>query len=599
MEEVRPIAGCFFERRMNIRTKTLLLTWLLAVPALGDVPTAVFNPDSLQEIRLFYWRYQRGDDMKWSQPTYDDAGWTSIRSFDYDLPVQEKGVYWLRSRVTTIKSKKEPTTVTLKIALLQSAYDVYWNGEFVGSNGIVGQTQGEEQPGNAVFVVEILPHTGENVLSIRLSNFHASTPSGASFSARLDPNIPTDIFTTNGLIIVLPFIGVCLAGILFGLALYAAGGRFKNYLYYALVCFGLIVARAVQFAVLYWNLPLDIVSVLVPIFVGGFYLTELAIVFFVLFSFGIPKRTFHIAVFSFFLVCFYVVNLNASYFKLLNYDWLRVAITPYVLSLLLYSAIRRKSGSVIALVGYALYSLPSILLVLEVSFPQVCFEVARYILLLSWIVVASRQVREQQELQKSIEGRAQRLETELLKKTIQPHFILNTLSSVKSLARREPEKADRLIQALASEFRILNDILTKKEIPIMQEIELCEYHLQVMGYRWDASYKFVKEGIPEKGMIPPLILHTLVENGLTHAFKPKESGTFWFTYKKQDGNILYCMQNDGSLLKGIRRTSNLEEGMGLKYVKARLEERYPKRWSVDYGVKESKWEVLIQIRDVR
>ncbi len=548
--------------------------------------------------RLIYWRYLAGDDTVWANPDYDDGQWELIGSFDYDLPIQRKGVYWLRSRVIAGLTEQGPTAVTVRLGLLQSAYDVYWNGAFVGSNGIVGRTQTAEQPGNAVFMVAVVLQSGRNVLSIRLSNFHASAPSGASFSARIEPKISSEVFRTQDLIAVLPFMGVCLAGMLFGLALYAAGGRFKTYLYYALVCFGLMLASVVQFTVLYWNLPLDAVSTLVPVFVGGFYLAELAIVFFILFSFGIPKKILHVIIFLCILILFYAINLNPSYFKLMNYDWLRAAITPYAVSLLVYSALRKRSGSVIALVGYALYSLPSVLLVLDVSFPPVWFQASRYILLFSFIVVASRQMREQQERQKMIEDRVRRLETDLLKKTIQPHFILNTLSSVKSLARREPEKADQLIQALASEFRILNDILSKKDVPIAQEIALCEYHLQVMGYRWDATYRFVTVGIPEGGTIPPLVLHTLVENGLTHAFKPKESGTFWLTVEKRNGSIQYCLQNDGSLLKGIANRTDLEEGMGLKYVKARLEERYPGRWNVHYGVNDSRWEVLIRIRGV-
>jgi len=582
---------------MDFRLKTLLLLCLLPTPSFTQLPHVVFNPDSLEETRLFFWKYQRGDDPQWAKEEHNDGGWSSIGSFSYDLPIQEKGIYWLRSQVTATKSKKEPTAIILKITMLQSAYDVFWNGELVGSNGIVGRTNSEERPGKAVFFATVIPREGDNILSIRLSNFHASAPSGASFSARLETSFSVDVFRSNDLILRLPFLGVCLAGILFGLALYVAGGRFKNYLYYALVCLGLIVSRVVQFAVGYWNVSLDIMTALDPIFVGGFYLTELSIGLFILFSFDIPKKKVHILALFLFLAIFYAVNLNASYFKLMNYDILRVAIIPYVLSLLIFSVVRKRSGSVIALVGYGLYSIPSLLLVLEVDFTPVWFEISRYLLLLSWIVVASRQVHEQQELKKSIEFRAQRLETELLKKTIQPHFILNTLSSVKSLARSEPEKADQLIQALASEFRILNDILAKKEIPVVQEIKLCEYHLKVMGYRWDAKYHLVTKGIPENGKIPPLMLHTLVENGLTHAFKPKESGTFWLSYEKQNGGVRYCMQNDGSLVKGVLDASNLEEGMGLKYVKARLEERYPQRWSVEYGVKDDKWEVLIQIRE--
>ena len=132
-------------------------------------------------------------------------------------------------------------------------------------------------------------------------------------------------------------------------------------------------------------------------------------------------------------------------------------------------------------------------------------------------------------------------------------------------------------------------------ISFCEEIQLCDYHLKVMGYRWDAKYDFIKQHVPEEQKIPPLILHTLIENGLTHAFKPKENGTFWLTCETQNGTVRYCLRNNGSLLESLAGKPDIEEGMGLKYVKARLEESYPGKWSLTYGVRDSRWEVIIRI----
>jgi len=281
----------------------------------------------------------------------------------------------------------------------------------------------------------------------------------------------------------------------------------------------------------------------------------------------------------------------------LNLGTLRNYITPYVFALLIYACLKKKSGSFVALIGYGIYSSPVIIysyLGIPMSLELLWLRVA---FILVSAMVANRQVHEQQRIQKSIELRAQRLETEFLKKTIQPHFIMNTLASIGSLAKRRPAEAEKLINALAAEFRLINAIASEKEIPIMQEIELCERHLEVMGYRWDAKYTFVKHDIDETLTVPPLIFHTLIENGITHAFNPKESGIFRLTVRKENDCIEYTLQNNGSLLKALKSTAQeeIEEGTGIKYVKTRLEERYPGNWRLRYGLFDSEWHVVITI----
>lgn len=49
--------------------------------------------------------------------------------------------------------------------------------------------------------------------------------------------------------------------------------------------------------------------------------------------------------------------------------------------------------------------------------------------------------------------------------------------------RKDPSSAIKLIEALADEFRMINQISTLKLIPIGQEIDLCRAHLKIMSYR--------------------------------------------------------------------------------------------------------------------
>ena len=94
-----------------------------------------------------------------------------------------------------------------------------------------------------------------------------------------------------------------------------------------------------------------------------------------------------------------------------------------------------------------------------------------------------------------------------------------------------------------------------------------------------------------------MILHTLIENGLSHAYQTGEDGTFKLTYEKNKSGIQYELQNDGSQLEKLSRQPDekINEGMGMKYVKTRLEESYPKRWDLTYGLQEHVWKVKIKI----
>ncbi|MCB0294650.1 MAG: histidine kinase, partial [Calditrichaeota bacterium] len=136
----------------------------------------------------------------------------------------------------------------------------------------------------------------------------------------------------------------------------------------------------------------------------------------------------------------------------------------------------------------------------------------------------SRQIKQQNQQHEVAKLRSARLETELLKKHIQPHFLMNTLLSIISWIREDPPTAIKLIQSLAEEFRMINQISSQTEIPLSDEVALCRTHLTLMGYRQDVQYALEAQNLPGEEKIPPMIFHTLIENGLTHAYRSGENG---------------------------------------------------------------------------
>ena len=61
--------------------------------------------------------------------------------------------------------------------------------------------------------------------------------------------------------------------------------------------------------------------------------------------------------------------------------------------------------------------------------------------------------------------RSSRLETELLRKHLKPHFLLNTLTNIISLIEHKPALSIELIEALSEEFHQLNAITSTNLIP--------------------------------------------------------------------------------------------------------------------------------------
>jgi hypothetical protein len=189
---------------------------------------------------------------------------------------------------------------------------------------------------------------------------------------------------------------------------------------------------------------------------------------------------------------------------------------------------------------------------------------------------------------------AARLETELLKRNIQPHFLLNTLATIIELIERTPRSAVELIEALASEFRILARVSGEKVIPVAQEIELCRAHLEIMARRKGVRCVLLTSGIEPDAAVPPALFHTLVENGLSHLAPIGGEQRFELHAERQPDRVRYVLLAHGR--PQPHASHAMATGTGTRYIKARLDESYPDRWSLVAGPTASGWRTVIEIR---
>ncbi len=206
----------------------------------------------------------------------------------------------------------------------------------------------------------------------------------------------------------------------------------------------------------------------------------------------------------------------------------------------------------------------------------------------------ARQFARSEKKEKAALLRSSRLEMEILKKYINPHFLMNSLTSVIAWMRKDPSTATGLVESLADEFRMISQVSSLRTIPIQQEIAICRAHLRIMSIRRGGGFTLDVLGVEEEDEIPPLIFHTLIENGLSHGYEGRNEGKFRLVRGAVPGGVRYELGNDSHIGgdPGLAKS-----GLGLKYVRIRLEEAYPARWELLSGMIPGGWETVIIIRD--
>jgi sensor histidine kinase YesM len=578
----------------------------LLIPLLILYPYILFSQEIPQydlslgrEIYLFNWKYHFGDDSSFASPYFADSAWSPVNTENFTT--RNKGIHLYRKQLNFTGIQNEYDFISLAVYYIPSAYELYWDGTLIAVNGKVGNSEQSENPGKSIQKVTLkreFTQPGIHTIAIKCSNYNIAFFTRKLISVNFGYKSGLENFNNNSVKQDLIFLGGFIAATFISLMLYFGSSKNKSYLILFFIffvdsirylCIYIFVTKSISY-ILYSYL--DIIS-LILINTSNFL-----ILVFLLYNFELPKKTFHIAAFTGVILSENFLN----YFPPTEKYYYELLSIIYLLIIVLIAVKMKKEGSKTALLGFIFFLLYFVIVNLHIAFPGVAMfnnlVISPFIRAIFWSLIflsVSFKIREQNRKIEEIKMKSHRLETELLKKSIQPHFLINTLSSIKLWAKKDPGKADKLIEAIANEFRLINNISSEKVISLSKEIELCEYHLEIMGYRKDAKYVIEKEIDCEDLFIPPLILHTLIENGITHAFEPKENGTFWLYCEHSNNHTKLILQNNGTLLKELNGADNLiiKEGMGLKYVRARLEENFGKNWELSYGLKNDKWEVII------
>jgi two-component system, LytTR family, sensor kinase len=176
---------------------------------------------------------------------------------------------------------------------------------------------------------------------------------------------------------------------------------------------------------------------------------------------------------------------------------------------------------------------------------------------------------------------------EALQNQVNPHFLFNTLNSISSLVRFDPDKARDVISKLAT---ILRRLLNSSEafVPLREEFEFVDNYLDIEVVRFGRDkLRVVKEFDPASldVVVPSMLLQPLVENCIKHGLGPKiEGGSIYLRSRVTDSRLIIEVEDDGVGMGTPQRGNGLSGmGIGMANISERLQVLYGRaaRMSID------------------
>lgn len=157
---------------------------------------------------------------------------------------------------------------------------------------------------------------------------------------------------------------------------------------------------------------------------------------------------------------------------------------------------------------------------------------------------------------------------------INPHFLFNTLNSISTLIRLDPDRARTMILRLS---KILRRLLRKSEnfSPLQEEISFIDDYLGIEMVRFGDKLRFQKDiqSSTLHRLVPSMILQPIIENSIKHGLANKlEGGTVWLRSWIDGPSLFISIEDNGLGIEESKLATLFESstGVGVTNVNERL-----------------------------
>lgn len=227
-----------------------------------------------------------------------------------------------------------------------------------------------------------------------------------------------------------------------------------------------------------------------------------------------------------------------------------------------------KKNKFIALISYVI--LPIIALIIQIFLYGIALLNSAITISILFVFVTTQ--IEQSRLLVEHERKLHNMQTEIMISQISPHFIFNSLTTIKYLCRNKPDEAVQAVEEFSMYLRgNLDALVTNKCIPIEKELEHIENYLSLEKKRFGDKINVVMNIKESDFEIPALTLQPLVENAIKHGITKKvEGGMITITTEDLINSYIITIHDDGVGFDTSVKKNDGKSHIGIENVRTRL-----------------------------
>jgi sensor histidine kinase YesM len=160
---------------------------------------------------------------------------------------------------------------------------------------------------------------------------------------------------------------------------------------------------------------------------------------------------------------------------------------------------------------------------------------------------------------------------------VNPHFLFNSLNTVRALIDESPDKAREAVTQLARVFRASLNTSRKDLITLREEMETVRSYLSLERARFEDRL-IIRDDIPDdilESRLPPFLLQTLIENAIKYGVGNKSSSEISYGARLDENGLNLRVTNPGRLIPSPQMAAgpahNGTTGLGLENSRLRLQ----------------------------
>ena len=225
-------------------------------------------------------------------------------------------------------------------------------------------------------------------------------------------------------------------------------------------------------------------------------------------------------------------------------------------------------------------------------YPVIAFTVVFY------LINHKINLEKQKEMTLIANNLANEAQLQMLRYQINPHFLFNSLNTIRSMVEEDKTVARKMITELSNFFRysLSHDGTTDS---FENEINAIKNYLEIQKIRFEEKMK-VEYDIDEKAndlQIPFFIILPLVENAVKFGLQTSSIPLYIRVYAKLDNDLEISVYNSGRLTEPAKKTDGTNTG--IENTRKRLELYYPDNYSLRLFENDGKVISQIIIKDIR